>query len=260
MHPVDVGNAALPAMFDPATPNRPMLDAVLAGRLPGRAIADDPDEPTVAAVQTAEGIAFVSRTTSQDAFDAALTTLRDDSMVGVVWTGAEDGPITPETPARVVKRLGFDPIAPSSETLARLRADLPADVVDRSIDAELLARCEWSELVEGAHGSAEAFLEHGLGICLVRHDEILAEAYAPFIGRDVAEVGVITPEAHRGRGYAPIAVAFLATALAERGLAMYWSCDADNIASVRVADKVGFGPARPFRLLLYRPLTVQAGR
>ena len=122
------------------------------------------------------------------------------------------------------------------------------------MDADLLARCEWRELVEGAHGSIDAFLEHGIGLCLMREDEILAEAYAPFIGGGVAEVGVVTSEAHRGQGLASIAIAWLAEVLAERGLAMYWSCDTDNEASVRVAGKLGFGPARPFGILLYRQL------
>jgi RimJ/RimL family protein N-acetyltransferase len=51
-----------------------------------------------------------------------------------------------------------------------------------------------------------------------------------------------------------MAVAHLAAALAERDLAMYWSCDRDNEASARVAAKLGFGAALPFRLLLYRPI------
>jgi len=74
------------------------------------------------------------------------------------------------------------------------------------------------------------------------------------IGGGVAEVGVVTSEAHRGQGLASIAIAWLAADLAERGLGMYWSCDTDNEASVRVAGKLGFGPARPFGILLYRQL------
>ena len=161
----------------------------------------------------------------------------------------------PEAPARAQDRLGFGPIPATGERLQALRDDLPAGVTVRSLDAELLARCEWRELVEGAYGSIEAFLEHGIGLCLMRDDEILAEAYAPFIGGGVAEVGVVTAEAHRGQGLAPIAIAWLAAELDERGLAMYWSCDTDNEASVRVAGKLGFGPARPFGILLYRRLT-----
>ena len=257
MPAVDVRHPALPDLFDPDGPNSPLLFGILEGRLPGRAIADDPVEPRVAAVQGIEGVAFVSRTTSQTAFEAALTDLRRDAIVGLVWPiGPDDaeGPVTPEPPARVMERLGFDPIPASDARFEALRATLPDGVTVRPIDAALLARCEWRELVEGAHGSAEAFLEHGLGLCLLRDDEILAEAYAPFIGRGVAEVGVVTAEAHRGRGLAATAIAWLALPLVERDLAMYWSCDSDNEASIRVAGKLGFGPARPFEIRLYRQL------
>lgn len=255
MLPIDVRHAALPSLFDPTLPNAPMLFAILEGRLPGRAIADDPVDPRLAAVQSAEAIAFISRTASQADFDTVLAGLRRDAVVGLTWPGDAGGSVSPEAPAKVMDRLGFDPIPATGARLGRLRDDLPDGVTVRPLDAGLLARCEWRELVEGAHGSIDAFLEHGIGLCLMRDDEILAEAYAPFIGHGVAEVGVVTAEAHRGQGLAPIAIAWLAAVLAERGLAMYWSCDTTNEASVRVAGKLGFGEARPFGILLYRPLT-----
>ncbi|MEO8469175.1 MAG: GNAT family N-acetyltransferase [Chloroflexota bacterium] len=254
MGPVDVRHPALPDLFDPALPNAPLLFGILAGDLPGRAIADDAEHPTMAAVQAPNAIAFTSRTTRQADFDATLSGLRRDATVGLVWPGDSAGSVEPEAPARSIARLGFDAIDPADERFARLRADLPADLTVRPMDPELLARCEWLELVVDAHGSIEAFLARGSGLCLMRGDEIVAEAYAPFIGRGVAEVGVVTPEPHRGHGYASVAIAFLAKVLAGRGLAMYWSCDADNDASIRVAAKLGFGPPRPFGILLYRPL------
>ena len=254
MDPIDVRSASLPALFDPTLPNAPMLFGILEGRLLGRAIADDSRTPTLAAVQSAEGIAFISRTTTQAALDTALSGLRRDAVVGLAWPDDATATAVPEPPARKQDRLGYGPIPAAADRLDRLRDDLPAGVKVRPMDADLLTRCEWRALVEGAHGSIDAFLEHGIGLCLMREDEILAEAYAPFIGGGVAEVGVVTSEAHRGQGLASIAIAWLAVALAERGLAMYWSCDTDNEASVRVAGKLGFGPARPFGILLYRQL------
>ena len=85
MDPIDVRSASLPSLFDPAVPNAPMLFGILEGRLPGRAIADDPHSPTLAAVQSAEGIAFISRTTTQAELDTALSGLRRDAMVGLAW-------------------------------------------------------------------------------------------------------------------------------------------------------------------------------
>jgi predicted GNAT family acetyltransferase len=119
---------------------------------------------------------------------------------------------------------------------------------------ELMERCEWGDTVAEAADGVEAFLETGLGLCLIDGDEIVCEAYAPFLGRRSAEVGVVTPEAYRVRGLAAIAVAFLAERLAGQGLGLYWSCDAENTASIRVAEKLGFVGARRYAMLLYRQL------
>lgn len=122
------------------------------------------------------------------------------------------------------------------------------------VTRELLERCQWRDFVVNATGSVTAFLQTGIGVCLMVGDEIVAEGYAPYIGRGSAEVGVVTSEEQRGRGYATIVAAFLAAIVGEQDLAMYWSCDADNAASIRVAEKLGFQDPKSFALLLYRPL------
>jgi len=82
---VDVRHPGLPDLFDPAGPNAPMAFAVLAGRVPGRALAEDSVRPTTAVVQTREATAIFSRDASSSFVAAALATLRADSMVGLVW-------------------------------------------------------------------------------------------------------------------------------------------------------------------------------
>ena len=138
MGPIDVRSPGLPPLFDPTLPNAPMLFAILEGSLPGRAIADDPDAPTLAAVQSAEGIAFLSRTTSQAELDTALSGLRRDAIVGLTWPVDAGGTGTPEPPARAQDRLGFGPIPATGERLQRLRDALPAGVSVRRLDAEWL--------------------------------------------------------------------------------------------------------------------------
>lgn len=54
-----------------------------------------------------------------------------------------------------------------------------------------------------------------------------------------AEAGVETLEAMRGRGYATAAVAGWAVAIRQRGLLPLYSMSWENIASQRVADKLG---------------------
>ena len=175
-------------------------------------------------------------------------------MAGLAWRSAARPGIEPEPPAKTVDRLEFGPLDTADPGLARLRETLPADVRVQPIDAAILERCEWRDLTVDAFGTTEAFLATGYGLVLMRDDEILAEAYAPFLGHGVAEIGVVTAEPHRGHGYAPIACAYLAATLAGAGYAMSWSCDSDNEPSVRVAQKLGFAPARPYALFLYRPM------
>ena len=100
-------------------------------------------------------------------------------------------------------------------------------------------------------GSLSKFLAHGVGLCLMREEEILVEAYASALGKTRAEIGAITREAYRGRGYAPIACAFLIEACQQRGYQAYWSCDADHLASLRVAHKLGFQQERAYRIYEY---------
>jgi predicted GNAT family acetyltransferase len=99
--------------------------------------------------------------------------------------------------------------------------------------------------------SLENFLLNGLGMCLMQDDEIIVEAYASSLGKPYAEIGAITHEPFRGRGYAPITVAYLMAALEQRGYHAYWSCDTDNPSSARVARKLGFRVERAYEFLEY---------
>ena len=253
MDPIDVRHPGLPGLFDATTPNVPMVFGVLEGRLPGRAFADDPSAPTVAVVQDRQGITFLSAQATADDVAAALLAVRADGMAGLAWRASERAGLEPEAPAKTVERLEFGPIDPADPRFATLRDALPAGVVVEPMNSTILERCEWRELVVAAYGTPEAFLAVGHALVLMEDGEIVAEAYAPFIGGGIAEIGVVTAEAQRGRGLAAIACAFLAAALADAGLAMTWSCDADNGPSIRVAEKLGFGTSRPYALMLYRP-------
>lgn len=253
LHAIEVGHPDLAALFDENGPHAPVAFAVLDRRSAGRAFADDVHHPELAIVQTREGVAIPSRAASQEFLDAALRALRADSMVGLIRSG-ENGPEPHETPAKRVERLDFAPLDPNAETVVQLRHSLPSTVTVASLTRDLLERCEWRDLVAEAAGGVDAFLETGLGVCLLAGDEIVSEAYAPFVGRRTAEVGVVTAEGQRGRGLAAVTVAFLAQSLADHDLELYWSCDAENTASIRVAEKLGFASPRSYAMLLYRPL------
>ena len=100
-------------------------------------------------------------------------------------------------------------------------------------------------------GSLENFLRHGIGLCMMKGEEIIVETYASALGKLRAEIGAITMEKYRGRGYASIACSYLIQECEQRGYQAYWSCDADHIASIQAARKLGFRKERAYSIFEY---------
>jgi SAM-dependent methyltransferase/RimJ/RimL family protein N-acetyltransferase len=86
----------------------------------------------------------------------------------------------------------------------------------------------------------EGLLREGAIAAAIVAGEIVATAFTVAITPSHAEIGVETLEGHRGQGYATAAAALVAQWIQARGLTPTWSTGADNRASQRVAEKLGF--------------------
>ncbi len=245
---------ALPALFDPRVPDSPALWAVFMGRHAGRAVVDNVQRPSQCVVRTDAVLTYGSHHISPTFLNEAIAHFRHIGPIWLIWPSAASSPSLTPPATQVTQRLGFSDCDPHSAILADWRRRLPCRFEIRPIDRDLLERCEWRSEMEFYGGSLDNFLANDIGLCLMRGDEILVEAYASSLGEAQAEIGVITREAHRGHGYAPIACAYLIEACARRGYQAYWSCDADNPASARVARKLGFRQEQAYQILEYGPL------
>jgi RimJ/RimL family protein N-acetyltransferase len=246
-----INHPALPTLFDPHVPNNPALWAVFHGRHIGRALVDNLKKPAQCVVRTEAVLTYASRLMSQSFLAEAIDYFR---RIGTLWLIRLPGdPPAPEG-YRKLPRLEFFDYDPLSPVLADFRNRLPPGFEIRRIDMSLLNRCEWRDDMALYCGSLENFLSNGLGMCLMHGDEIIVETYASALGAAYAEIGAITHEPYRGRGCAPITVAFLIEALKQRGYHAYWSCDVDNTASARVARKLGFQMERAYEILEYERL------
>jgi RimJ/RimL family protein N-acetyltransferase len=76
-------------------------------------------------------------------------------------------------------------------------------------------------------------------------DGELASVAAPFfVGDRYVDVGVVTERAWRGRDLSPACAGALARDLLAQGLRPSWTTSPDNVASLRVAAKLGFARVR----------------
>jgi RimJ/RimL family protein N-acetyltransferase len=244
-----VNHPALPGLFDPHIPNNPALWAVFQGMHTGRALVDDPQQPTQCVLRTDAVLTYASRQVSKDFLSSAIAYFQQSSPL---WLIRSQGDPAVPAASRIMPRLEFYDVDPHSPVLAEFRQSLPDGYAARQIDRALLERCEWRDDMAFYCGSLENFLHHGLGICLMRGEEIIVETYASALGAQYAEIGAITHESYRGKGFAPITVAYLIEALEKRGYSAYWSCDTDNPASARVARKLGFNVEKPYEIWGYK--------
>jgi RimJ/RimL family protein N-acetyltransferase len=97
-------------------------------------------------------------------------------------------------------------------------------------------------------GSVGKFLNSGLGYVLVDGREIASLCYSGFVAGKIHVIDIETEVSHRRKGYAEaVARAFVAECVVKH-LQPHWDCMAENMASVRLAEKLGFTRSHMYRL------------
>ena len=95
--------------------------------------------------------------------------------------------------------------------------------------------------VDGASfRGALALGDHGAVAGAVVDGQIVGTAHTAAVTGAYAEIGVAVDEAWRRRGFATASASIVARRMRETGRTPVWSCGEDNMASLRVARKLGF--------------------
>lgn len=71
-------------------------------------------------------------------------------------------------------------------------------------------------------------------------DRLAAVACTFYMGEQYEDIGIVTEPAFRGRGLGPACAGAACQAIQARGRRPGWTTSIDNIASIRVAEKLGF--------------------
>jgi hypothetical protein len=106
-------------------------------------------------------------------------------------------------------------------------------------DLEMLVEAS-PEVRGGDWGSAESLLREGIAAGAIAERHLVAIAYTSARSREHADVAVNTLREWRGQGLATSAASLVAREVQRAGQVPVWSCGQDNLASLRVAHKLGF--------------------
>jgi len=95
------------------------------------------------------------------------------------------------------------------------------------------------------------FFQRGICFCLIKENkEIVSWCMSDWSTEDYILLGITTDENYRGQGYASIVAAAAAEYCIKKHKDVRWFCAAQNIASWKTAEKVGFRKIREQRIII----------
>lgn len=244
---------SLRALFDTRQPLAIRCFAVLDGSIRGQIWTDDLAQPTWGAVQEAAfGTLFLAGQPHPNLIHRLVEELRQEQDVSLaLWSDHPYNQLLPSAPDFDGWELEFTDRPLGTDPAPYL--SVPESYELRPIDATWFERCRYRDAYAAYFGSAERTLEKGFGFCLVQEQELISEAFAADAALGMIEIGTITGESYRGRGYAAITCAQLIRECEARGYRTYWNCAKDNLASTALARKLGYQTEKEFRYVVWYP-------
>ena len=120
----------------------------------------------------------------------------------------------------------------------------PAPVIDnpavRELTTDDIGLLEAAGVDGADFGGLSVLLNEGTVAAAVVDGQIVGSAQTTAQTDRYADIGVDTNEQWRRRGFATSAASIVARQIQESGRIPVWSCGEDNMASLRVAQKLGF--------------------
>ena len=94
--------------------------------------------------------------------------------------------------------------------------------------------------------TTDDFIAHGLGVCLVKGDEVVSLCYAAAVAGGLAEVDVVTDADFRGQGLGTIVAQEFNRLCLQNGISPTWDCFDYNTGSMKLAERLGFVEVRRY--------------
>ncbi len=101
--------------------------------------------------------------------------------------------------------------------------------------------------------SEDHFFEKGIGYCVVEDDTIASWCLSLFATNNQFELGLMTDEAYRKKGYAKAVALSCVNFCVDHNKKPVWNCDDENTGSILIAESVGLK-----KVLNYNVLQIKA--
>ncbi|WP_342492764.1 GNAT family N-acetyltransferase [Bacillus sp. FSL H8-0516] len=239
--------------IDPAYPV--FVDAVMDGFIQGNLYVDNAEQPLVYFLEASCGIYYV-------AGRSEVELLRCSVFIVDVYERQkrQNGRFTifsanPLTDAMMKKCLGSHlnemerhayvyPQAHSHATQPH-----PGYRVERTNEQVMTAsRTFPPSYYEAYWGETARFLSKGIGIAILDRENVVSECVSIFSSMDRAEIDIWTDESYRGKGLALLAAQHMISTCLEKKRTPHWDCDVHHLASIKLAEKLGFQRLKTYRL------------
>nr|WP_206761920.1 GNAT family N-acetyltransferase [Bacillus safensis] len=208
--------------IDPAYPV--FVDAVMDGVIQGHLYVDDEVHPLVYFLEASCGIYYVAGRS-----EAGL--LRCSAFIVDVYE-------------RQKRHAYVYPQAHSHVTSPH-----PGYRVERTNEQVMTAsRAFPPSYYEAYWGETACFLSKGIGIAILDRENVVSECVSIFSSKDRAEIDIWTDETYRGKGLALLAAQHMISICLEKKRTPHWDCDVHHLASIKLAEKLGFQRIKTYRL------------
>jgi len=237
----------------------PMMYAVLEDELSGRVWVDDSACPAAAFVWTGKECAYLVGGEGNGEFQRALRQLVQETLVPAARADGREYLSVfsfPESYAAKLERLFREqrPLRTPLSTFAfdqarfRRRHGTPgrtprASLTLKELGAEELADPRQAYLageVTAYWETVERFVAEGCGYCVVEDDSLVSWCYVQAFGHGAQTLDIWTAQSHRRQGLGTLVGAAVIDRCLGEGYTPFWICDRTNVASSRLAERLGF--------------------
>lgn len=244
------------ALFDVTKPTMLRAYNVLEGKTRGHMLIDDHSQPKWGVVRDpVYGTLYLGGQFTPGLLATLVDHFREQGGVGIsCWPDDPINAMLPPHPAYDGTTLFFSRRSPDV-VLPSLLPELAAAYTLAQRDEQLFTQSFDYDSTVASFGSVEDVLRLTFGVALVHNAGVVCEAATGAATQGQIEVGVTTAEAYRRRGFATIACAKLIELCEAHGYATWWDCAKQNIASIRLARKLGYQNEREYRYVWWAKIS-----